>query len=120
MDGRSGVFIPAFSGFFGIYRNGDRVRAYIWPRAARKFPTAISCLGSARFLAPLAHFIVEFSARLPLHSAWRQPSWSNALCFCDVGYDGPLRIVAWSRLDVRGLGLVARNWPHCVPGMAAA
>ena len=78
--------------------------------ATGKFPPSLSGDRHPRFLAALAHFAVEFFARLSLHSAWWQLARTKALCACDYGHHGAMRLVARSGLDVRGMGIVA--WPR--------
>ena len=65
-----------------------------------------------RFLAPLAHDAVALPARLPLHSARRQPQGPVRRYANLIVDDAAGRPVARRRLDLRGLGAAA--WP--LPG----
>ena len=62
-----------------------------------------------RVLAALAHLAVELAARLPVHSAGRQPRHVRADRSQPADDDDARRPVARRELDVRGLGNAARR-----------
>src|SRR5262249_39827252 len=114
------ILIPAVSRLLGLYRDGNRERASVRRAAAGEFPASLSRDRHPRLLAPLAHLVVQFSEGLSVHSVGWQPAWCASLCAGDSGDDGTVWLVARRRLDVRGVGAVARAGPRRVPRLAAA
>ena len=118
LDRRARVFVPALSRLLRLHRDGDRLGAAVRPRAAGEFPPAVSRDRPARFLAALAHLAVEFSARLSLHPARRQPRRRRALCardtivtmgLCGLWHGAGWTYVAWGLWHGIGL-IVCRAW----------
>jgi hypothetical protein len=63
-------------------------------------------------LAALAHLVVDLVSRLPLHPARRQPRGAATLVRQPLHHFSRERAVAWSAVDVRGVGSVAWRVPH--------
>ena len=114
------LLVPALPRLLGLHRDGDRHRVDVRPAAAGEFPPALSRDRPARVLAALAHLAVELHPRLSLHPARRQPAWRGPLRHGDARLDGPVRPLARRRLDLRGLGPLARHRPRRLPLLAAA
>ena len=64
--------------FLRLFRHGGRARAVVRHPAAGEFPLAVQGGVDHRILAALAHHAVALPARLPLHSARRQPARRTA------------------------------------------
>jgi alginate O-acetyltransferase complex protein AlgI len=65
-----------------------------------------------RFLAALAHFIVDLAARLPVHPAWWQPQRQHSYLRKSYDHNVTWWSVAWRKLDLRGLGWIAWRVPR--------
>ena len=105
LDRRARILVSTFPRFLRVHRDGYRLSVDLWLSATGKFPPSLSGDRHSRFLAALAHFAFKFSARLSLYSARWQPARTEALCACDYGHHGAVRLVARRGLDVRVWGL---------------
>jgi hypothetical protein len=109
-----------FSGYSDMDRPGPAVQR----QAARELRLAIQGGERHRVLAALACDIVEFSARISLYPARRQPAWAGApwrQCPC---HDAAGRLVARGGLEFHHLGRLARflsdRRPSLAPGQGQA
>ena len=94
-----------------LFDDRDRRRDVPRLRDARQFPLPLCGGRLLRFLAALAHHLVELAARLSLHSAGRQPARAGAHLHRADGDDAARRPVARRGLDLRRLGRPARPLP---------
>ena len=76
--GDAGLHFADLFRFLRLFRHGGRARAVVRHPPAGEFPIALQGGLDHRILAALAHHAVALPARLPLHSAWRQPARRTA------------------------------------------
>ena len=104
----------AFSGpdllrFRRVLDDRDRRRDVPRLRDAGQLPLSVRRGRLLGFLAALAHHAVVVAARLPLHSARRQPAWRGAHVHRADDDDAARRPLARRELGVRRLGRTARR-----------
>src|SRR6202795_3025888 len=70
----TGLYAANLFRLLRLFRHGDRARAVVRDPAAGEFSFTLPGDFDHRILAALAHHVVALPARLPLHSARRQPA----------------------------------------------
>jgi D-alanyl-lipoteichoic acid acyltransferase DltB (MBOAT superfamily) len=105
------LLLTAYMFAIRIYRYcPGRVAFHGFPPAG-EFPVAIFLCRHNRILAPVAHLAGELAARLPVHSAGRQPARVAPPAGQPHHYIYPLRAMAQAHLELYPVGFYQRRVP---------
>ena len=118
-DRRLCLHAAALLRFFGLHRYRHRVGAAAGHQAAAELQPAVRRAQHRRFLAPLAHQLLQLAARLSVLLAARAAFEVEDLHLPEPGdHHGARRTVARAELELRHLGRAARRGAGGDPRLA--
>src|SRR6185312_4157093 len=95
----------------GLFGHGHRAWPDVRVRIPGKLQLSLCCYHRSGVLEALAFVAVGVVSRLPVHTAGWQPQGRRTHCLQPVHGVHPVWLLAWRRLDVHFLGILARAFP---------